>query len=46
MELEKSDVYCSITTGARAEVKTGTAVYSAHVGECAHLWPARARTVA
>ena len=37
---------CSITTGARAEVKTGTAVYGAHVGGCAHVWPARARTVA
>ena len=37
---------CSITAGARAEVKTGTAVYGAHVGGCAHVWPARARTVA
>ena len=38
--------YCSTTIGARAEVKTGTAVYGAHVGGCAHVWPARARTVA
>ena len=37
---------CSITAGARAEGKTGTAVYGAHVGGCAHVWPARARTVA
>ena len=37
--------YCSITTGARPEVKTGTAVSGAHVGACAHVWPARARTV-
>ena len=37
---------CSIKTGARAEVKTGTAVYGAYVGGCAHVWPARARTVA
>ena len=37
---------CSITAGARTEVKTGTALYGAHVGGCAHVWPARARTVA
>ena len=37
---------CSITTGARAEVKTRTAVYGAHVGGCVYVWPARARTVA
>ena len=37
---------CSITAAARAEVKTGTAVYGAHVGGCAHVWTARARTVA
>ena len=43
---EQMRALCSITTGARAEVMTGTAVYGAHVGGCAHVWPARARTVA
>ena len=31
------DVLCSITTGARAEVKSRTAVYGTHVGRCAHV---------
>ena len=30
-------VDCSITTGARAEVRNRTAVYGAHVGGCAHV---------
>ena len=29
--------HCSITTAARAEITNRTAVYGAHVGECAHV---------
>ena len=31
------DAFCSITTGARAEVINRTVVYGARVGECAHV---------